>query len=153
MRGWGLTVLRLAVGTVMEAHGFQALMPVWGGSPSPLVTASWPIDGGLALGVGLLQSVGGLLLLLGAYTRVVALVLAVERLASLWLFHLANGFFLNWSLVPGTAHGIEYHLLTVAVLTCLLLEGAGELSYDAHRRRLAEADALGRARLRARKIP
>lgn len=153
MRGWGLTVLRVAVGTVIVAHGLQALVPVWGGSPSPSVADLWASDGPAAMAVGLAQSAGGLLLLAGAYTSIVSLVLALERLAALWLFHLANGFFLNWSLTPGTGHGIEYHLLTVAVLACLVLEGAGELSYDAHRHRLAEADALGRARIRARTMP
>ena len=157
MRGWGLTVLRVMVGVVFVAHGFQTLTPLWGGQAVPtaaiLASAGYAPDSGIVLAAGLVQSVGGLLLAVGGYTSIAALALGLERLASVWLLHLPQGFFLNWTLVPDVGHGTEYHAVMIAALVCLVVEGGGELSVDAVRSRRAEAEARGRARLRSRKLP
>jgi hypothetical protein len=42
---------------------------------------------------------------------------------------------------------MEYSLVIVAALVCLLLSGPGALSVDHSRLRSAESDAAGRARL------
>ena len=48
---------------------------------------------------------------------------------AVYLFHLPNGFFMNWSgRQPG--EGIEYHLLVLAIVIALLIKGSGALSRD-----------------------
>ncbi len=157
MRGWGPTALRLTTGAVFVAHGIQALMPVWGWMPSPMAAILPSLGYGpesmLLLIAGIAYLVGGLYLMAGAFTSAMSLLLAIERIISLWSLHLGNGFFLNWTLVPDVGHGSEYHLVMIAALLCLTFEGGGEFSIDALRGRRAEVEAFGRARLRAGKLP
>lgn len=156
MAGWGPTVLRFVTGLTFVAHGVQTLMPVWGWIPNPaaaiLPAHGMGPDSLLVVLVGTLDVVGGLALVAGAFTSLVASVLVVERVISLWYLHLGNGFFLNWTLTPDLPHGSEYHLLFVAALLCLAFEGGGEFSVDALRSERAEMQALGRARLRTGKL-
>ena len=62
-----------------------------------------------------------------------------------WKVHLVNGFFLNWSVVPGQGHGYEFNLALIGALVSLMLTGPGALSVDGQRARSAEAEAYGRA--------
>ena len=103
----------------------------------------------LALLLAVTEFGGGLLLILGALVRWVSLALAIAMAIAIWKVHLANGFFLNWTNAPGRGHGIEYNVVLLAGLLALALTGAGALSFDERRARSAEAEAAGRARLRA----
>ena len=69
-----------------------------------------------------------------------------------WTVHLANGFFLNWTMAPGQGHGYEYNVSLIATLVSLMLTGPGALSIDGYRARAAEAQAFGRARMRAGQV-
>lgn len=157
MHGWGLAVLRVAVGIIFVGHGARKLLGVWGGEGLE-GTAAWLDSLGLApayplaLLVALLETAGGLLLLAGFHTRVVAATLILYMLAAVWLVHLPHGFFLSLTLAPGSGYAIEFGLALIAALLCLVLEGGGVLSVDARRARSAEAEAAGRARLRAGKV-
>ena len=148
------TLLRMALGAVFVAHGAQKLFAVWGG-PGLGGTASYVGSLGLspAYPLALLLAVtefgGGLLLILGALVRWVSLALAIAMAIAIWKVHLANGFFLNWTNAPGRGHGIEYNVVLMAGLLALALTGAGALSFDERLARSAEAEAAGRARLRA----
>ena len=156
MRDWGPLVLRVALGAIFVAHGLPKLLPIWGGGPT--ATAAYfsflglPVPHLLAVFVGVVEVGGGALLVLGFHTFWVALTLVVHQAVAVWKVHLAHGFFLNWSLTPGLGHGYEFSLLIVAGLVCLMLSGAGALSIDARRRRSAEEQALGRARLMSRTV-
>jgi putative oxidoreductase len=157
MRQYGPVVLRLAIGAVFLAHGAQNLLGVWGGG-GPTGTAAFFAQIGLApayplaLAIGILEFAGGLMLIAGAFTLPVALLLIADMLVAMWKVHLAHGFFLNWTNTPGAGHGYEFNLVLVAALVSLMLTGAGALSLDGHRARSAEAEAYGRARLRAGKV-
>jgi putative oxidoreductase len=155
MKEWGPAVLRLVVGVVFVAHGVQKLFGAWGGgglqgTADFLAALGWPAPFALAVLVAVVETLGGALLIVGAYTRGVAAVLALEAAVAIWQVHLPHGFFLNWGLVPGVGHGYEYALTVAASLVSLLFTGAGALSVDAARARAAEEEALGRARLRAK---
>ena len=153
MSRWGLLWLRLAVGAVFAAHGLAKLIPIWGRSPATTValfesvglTPAYPIT----LAAGGVELLCGVVLIAGAYTPWVTLVLAAYTAVTVWKIHLAHGFFLNWTLEPGGGHGYEYHLLLIAALVCLLFGGPGAASVDAGRAHSAEAAAARRARLRA----
>ena len=149
MYPYGPAVLRLAVGTIFVAHGAQKLFGIWGGSG---LSGTAQFMGTLGLGpgmllailVGLIEFAGGLMLILGALTLYASLALAVTMGVAIWKVHLANGFFL-----PA---GYEYNIVLLGALICLMLAGPGAFSIDGRRARSAEAEAYGRARLRAGKV-
>jgi putative oxidoreductase len=153
----GPVVLRLAIGAVFVAHGAQKLFGIWGGG-GPTGTAAFFAQLGLtpayplALFVGIVELVGGLLLMAGAFTLITAAALTMNMLVAVWTVHLASGFFLNWTNAPGQGHGYEFNLVLIAVLVSLMLTGPGALSFDRYRAQAAETDALGRARLRTGKV-
>ena len=154
MAGWGLTVLRVAVGLVFIAHGAQRLFGLFGGGG-----LSGPADTFSDLGfapahpAGIIWAIvafaGGVLIFLGAWTRWAAIPLALGVIIAGTRVHLASGFFLNWALAPGAGHGYEFHLVLLAACVCLSLEGAGELSVDKLLNRNAEYALAGRQRIRS----
>jgi len=154
MQAFGPAVLRLAVGVVFLGHGAQKLFGLWGGG-GPSGTAAFFQQLGLspayllAIFVGLIEFCGGLLLIAGAFTFVVSILLTVNMIVAVWKVHLDSGFFLNWTNAPGLGHGYEFNLVLIAALVTLILTGPGALSVDAGRVRSAESRAAGRARLRA----
>jgi putative oxidoreductase len=149
MQPYGPAVLRLAVGAVFVGHGAQKLFGIWGG-PGIEGTATGFAQIGLApamplaVMVGIVEFVGGGLLILGALTLVSSLALTFTMLVAIWKVHLAGGFFL-----PA---GFEYNLVLIGALVSLMLTGPGAFSIDGRRARSAEAEAAGRARLRAGKV-
>jgi putative oxidoreductase len=157
MQPFGPLVLRLGLGVVFAAHGAQKLFGLWGGG-GPSGTAAFFAELGLtpayplALFIGLLELAGGLMLAAGAFTLVIAPLLAIHMAVAVWKVHLTNGFFLNWLNAPGVGHGYEFNLVLLAGLVCLILTGPGALSIDGRRERWAESEAAGRARLRAGKV-
>ncbi len=154
---FGPTVLRLAAGAVFAAHGAQKLFGLWGGGGLSGTAAFFAQLGltpayPLALLVGIVELGGGLLLLAGAFTLVASAALTVTMLVAVWTVHLANGFFLNWTMTPGQGHGYEFNLALVATLVSLMLTGPGALSVDRRRAMAAEIQAFGRARIRAGQV-
>ena len=120
----GLVVLRVLLGVIFAAHGWQKLF-VYGiagvtgaftkmGAPLPAITG--PL-------VGALELFGGIALALGLLTRLVALGLAVDMLGAIVLVHAAAGFFMP--------QGMEFVLALFAGAAALALTGAGAFSVDA----------------------
>jgi putative oxidoreductase len=151
MRPYGPAALRLCVGAVFLAHGAQKLFGVWGG-PGLTATASFLANLGLpspyaypvAVLTGLAQLGGGALLILGGLTRWVALVLAIDMGVAVWKVHYLNGFFID----SPRGQGVEFCLVLIGALLCLMLAGPGALSIDEWRNSSAEAMRAGRARAR-----
>jgi len=149
MRPYGTAVLRLCVGTVFLAHGAQKLFGAWGG-PGLAGTAGLFENLGLmpAYPLAVLAAVaefgGGVLLIVGGLTRWVALLLALEMVVAVWKVHYLNGFFLNSDRGPD----VEFSLVLIGALLCLMLAGPGALSVDEWRDSSAEAKRAGQARAR-----
>jgi putative oxidoreductase len=72
---------------------------------------------------------GSLGLILGAFTRIAALGIAVNMLVAIFMVHLQFGFFANW-LGTQKGEGIEFHLLALALAISIVVRGAGALSVD-----------------------
>jgi putative oxidoreductase len=109
---------------VFIAHGSQKLF-VYGFAGTsgsfadmgvPLATVAGPF-------VGLVEFVGGMLLVVGLATRVVAALLAVDMIVAGVLIHLPNGIF-------SADNGYELPLTLVAVAVAIIVAGAGHLSVD-----------------------
>ena len=125
-QSWGLTILRVIVGAVFAAHGWQKVF-VFGvhnvtgmfrlmGIPAPRISAP---------AIMLIELLGGAALVLGIGTRIAALLLAVDMLGAILFVHLKNGFF--------ALGGVEFPLTLLAGCLCIALAGAGALSVQGSR--------------------
>jgi putative oxidoreductase len=153
MAGWGLTVLRVAVGLVFLAHGAQKLFGAFGGGGLSATATYFSYLGlnpsyPLALLWAVIEFGCGALVFLGAWTRWAAIPLALGMSVAIWKVHYVNGFFINWALAQGVGHGYEMNLVLIAACVCLSLSGAGELSIDKLLHRNAESALAGRYRVR-----
>lgn len=155
----GLFLLRLVLSAVLVAHGGHVLGIVrdTGAGPGGLTLAAARYASlgltpafALALGDGLLRLVGGGLVGAGLFTRWIAIPLIGLEALQIMKDSARWGFFLNWTSDPTRGHGIEFSLLLMGALACLIFTGAGTWSIDGLRQRSASSRAAGRARLRDR---
>lgn|SRR5436190_19969929 len=127
-----LTILRLVLGVVFTAHGAQKVFG-WFGGYGYQGTMSFMTHLGLPAALVLLimaiELLGGLGLLFGFLTRIPAFGVMCLMAGAIFMVHLPNGFFMNWS-GNQKGEGFEYHLLAIAVAAALLLRGAGPFSVD-----------------------
>lgn len=144
---WVPLPLRLVLGYGFMAHGwakltrgpagFAALLHQIG-APLPLVTA-WVVT--------LLELLGGLAILAGAFVAVVSVPLMLTMLVALFKVHLRYGFssIKTIGLTPDGPlfgpPGYEVNLLYIASLLALLLAGAGPWSVDRWRVRRRSGSA------------
>ena len=130
---WVLTILRVVLGVVLFAHGAQKLLG-WFGGPGLSATLNMlrdqlRIPAPLALLAIAAEFFGGLGLIFGLLTRIAALGIAITMAVAIVMVHLRYGFFMNWyGNKPG--HGIEYHLIVIALAIALMVKGAGAFSFD-----------------------
>ena len=120
--GIALALLRLAAGLMFLQHGGQKLLGWFGGMPGG---ATAPFGSQVWVG-GLLELVGGALIVAGLFTRPVAFLLSGMMAVAYFQFHQPDGF---W---PIQNHG------ELAVLYCFLFllmaaQGGGAMSLDALR--------------------
>lgn len=115
-----LSVLRIMTGLLFLEHGTQKLLgfPA-SGKPGPdLFSLSWTS--------GLLELVGGVLIVLGLFTRPVAFLLAGEMAVAYFMAHAPRGFF-------PVNNGGDGAILYCFVFLYLMVAGAGPWSVDAKR--------------------
>ena len=128
-----LSVLRIVTGLLFLLHGGQKLLGWFGGPGGNGGTVELMSRYGVA---GVLELVGGTLILLGLFTRVVAFVLSGEMAFAYFLAHLPRGF---WPL----ENGGENVVLFCFVFLYLSAAGAGPWSLDAARGRGSPVPADG----------
>src|SRR5260221_6635477 len=91
----GLFILRLVTGVVFTAHGWQKVFGMGVGNIQGFFAkAGVPVPALVAPLVSYLELVGGIALILGLLTRLVALGFAVDMLGAMFLVHFAGRFFL-----------------------------------------------------------
>jgi len=132
-QNWAPTLARIILGIIFFAHGSQKVFG-WFGGPGLRQTLRGlkehvglpPIPALAAVGAELL---GGAALILGFLARLSALGIAVNMLAAIVMVHGRYGLFMNW-FGDRKGHGIEYHLLAIALTVVIIVEGAGAFSVD-----------------------
>src|SRR5687767_4234214 len=112
-----LSVLRLVAAFLFIEHGSQKLLDFPAPRPSP--TLVWSLSGV----AGLLELVGGLLLLLGLFTRPVAFVLSGLMAFAYFIAHAPRGF---WPILNGG----ELAALYCFVFLYFAAAGGGPWSVD-----------------------
>ena len=122
---WGIALLRAVLGVVFFMHGQQKLFDMGiDGVEGFFASEGIPAAGLAAVVVTAVEMLGGLALILGLFTRVVALLLAVDMLAAAVVVHLPNGFFAGGG-------GYELVLMLGAAALALVLTGPGAAALDA----------------------
>ncbi|QNE16208.1 DoxX family protein [Pseudarthrobacter sp. NBSH8] len=119
-----ITVLRVILGFLFAAHGWQKFnewtiagtQAAFSQMGVPAANISAPLVAGLELA-------GGVALILGVLTRVVAALLALNMIGALFLVHAPAGVFADKG-------GYELVLLLGAAALALALTGAGRVSVD-----------------------
>lgn len=128
---WAHVLIRVALGAVLIPHGMQKLFGSFSGpgmsgfigtlqkvgySPAIATISGWLI--------ALLEFGGGILLIVGLFTRPIAFAILIFMLEAIRFHHGVGGFF--W-----TGRGNEYPLILAAISLYLLIRGAGPYSVDA----------------------
>ena len=112
-----LLILRVVLGIIMIYHGWPKLTNLAGtidgmagmGVPAPAVAAIFAT---------LAEFVGGVLMLLGAFTDIAGLMFTIDMLGAITFVHAKNGFSVAKS-------GVEWPLLLVATALAIALTGPG----------------------------
>lgn len=126
--GYGLTILRIAVGVIFAAHGSQKLFGLFGGY-GLAGTAQYMDSLGLHPGYVMATLAGGteffagLALIIGLLVRPAALGLTFLSLVAIFTVHIGNGLFM-------ANNGYEFALALLGGSLAVLIEGAGKLSVD-----------------------
>lgn len=131
---WGLVILRLGLGVIFVAHGGQKIFGWFGGAGFDGTIQYFQQQLGIPMEMTVLamaaEFLGGIGIIIGFLTRLAALGICGVMVVAMVKVHLVNGFFMNWSCVPGQGHGIEFNLALLAMAVTLLCSGAGYASFD-----------------------
>lgn len=119
-------LVRVAAGAMLIPHGAQKLFGLWGGDMAGTIAgfARLGLAPAFAWYIGSLEFIGGILLVLGLFTRPAAVLVAGFMAVAVFHVHWPNGFF--W-----TKAGFEYPLMWMMLALALAIRGAGPYSLDA----------------------
>lgn len=140
VQAWGITLLRLVVGAVFVMHGYLAVSVLGPQAVAGFVTRmGFPPALGTTLAWYLIAAhlLGGVLIILGLWTRWAALANVPPMASAVVLLHLPQGFFMK--VIEGPAGrpfvgGYELALTVLAAALALVLLGSGAASVDGARR-------------------
>jgi putative oxidoreductase len=116
-RPWALSLLRIVIGLLFLEHGTSKYLSL----PVSQMTGASPTT--LSGFNGLIEIIGGVLLVLGLFTRPVAFILAGDMAVAYFLAHAPRGFY-------PLLNGGELAIVYCFVFLYIAAAGAGPLSID-----------------------
>lgn len=123
IQSWGLLPLRVALGVVFFAHGWQKLFDFGvAGTADILGKLGIPLATVSAVVLIVIELAGGAAILLGVYARWAALLLAIEMCVAIPVARMGGGFF--------TPYGYEFEMTLLGACVTLALIGSGGASLD-----------------------
>ena len=145
---WAPIPLRLIVGFGFMEHGFAKLSKGPDSFAAILHVLAVPAPHFMAWASILIELLGGLAILMGAFVSLVSLPMAALLLVAIFTVHLPYGFS-SIKLMAVTAAGAQFgpvgyecNLLYLACIAALVLGGSGPLSVDnCARRRIKDRDS------------
>lgn len=120
---YSILLLRIALGSVFVLHGG---MKLFGGlEMTSKFFAMMHIEPSytMAVIVGCMEFFGGLLVLLGLFTRVGAFLITCVMIGAILTVHISHGYFMQNG-------GFEYPLTLMLIAISLMFSGGGKLSVD-----------------------
>lgn len=114
-----ILLLRMALAIVFISHGYPKLTH---GQGMQGFFVQHGLPGYFVYVAGILEVFGGALLLLGLFTRVAALLLALEMCVAIWKVHSAHGYL--------AVHDYEFPMTLATACFVLATVGAGMISLD-----------------------
>ena len=117
----GLLVLRLVLGSIMIAHGWQKIADHLHGITGMMHQLGLPPY--LAYLVVAAEFGGGILILIGFLTRFAAFAIFIDMLVAILKVHLPHGLF-------ASNGGFEFPLSCAAIAFALIFSGAGPIAID-----------------------
>jgi putative oxidoreductase len=118
--GWGVTVVRVVMALIFIVHGYAKLAGGLGGVADFFGKAGLPLPGASALLIMLLELGGGVLLLIGLFSRWLGLLYAIEFAVATFYVKLPHEGFMHAS----------FELLLLAGGLLFFLAGGGRASVD-----------------------
>jgi len=116
----GLLILRVALGVIFFTHGYPKLAHANPAMQAMFVQHGLPAQ--FVYVAGVLETFGGLLLLLGLFARAAALLLAIEMCVAIVKVHIVHGIM--------AVHEYEFPLALATACFALATVGAGAASLD-----------------------
>lgn len=130
---FAITVTRIALGSMILAHGSQKMLGLFGGygfsGTMNAMTTQMGIPAFFAFLAILAEFFGGLGLITGTLSRVAAFGVGTTMAVAMFKVHLANGFFMNW-FGNQKGEGIEFFILALGLAAAVMIRGGGALSVD-----------------------
>jgi putative oxidoreductase len=130
----GATVLRIMLGVVFIAHGYYIYDVVTSDALSAMINKrlGLPVGDFVTTYILFAHFVGGVMLILGLFTRIAAMANLPVMLGAVLLFHFDQGFFLRGVVIDaarGKAEvvGYEYELFVLAATLAQCFLGTGAL--------------------------
>jgi putative oxidoreductase len=112
-----LLILRVVLGIIMLYHGWPKITDL-GGTIGAFTGMGIPAPAVAAIFSTVAEFVGGLLMVVGAFTDIAGLMFTIDMLGAITFVHAKNGF----SVGKG---GVEWPLLLVAAALAIALAGPG----------------------------
>ncbi len=122
LRPIGLLLLRIALGVIFLSHGYPKLAHLRGGAQMQSFFVEHGLPGYFLYVSGVLETFGGVLLLLGLFTRAAAVLLGLEMCVAIWKVHSGHGYL--------AVHDYEFPLTLATACFALATIGAGLISLD-----------------------
>lgn len=118
------TLVRVVMGYIIFMHGWAKITGPGFSGVSGMMARTGLVPGGAFAGAAMfLETVGGICLIIGLFTRFFAAALAVEMAIAFLFVHVSKGF----SVGQG---GFEFVLLLGIVLFAIAIRGGGQYSAD-----------------------